>query len=54
MQNGSIIVLDSNKMSPICKRVDRHGEPITIIKFSPNDLICAVGAYDKIITIHDV
>ena len=45
MENGSIIVLDS-KMKPVAKRVDRHGQKITCIKFSPNDYVCAVGATD--------
>jgi WD40 repeat protein len=48
-----VIVLDA-KMTPVVKRTDRHGMAITCIKFSPNDLVLAVGANDMVVTIHDV
>jgi hypothetical protein len=41
-------------MTPLVKRTDRHGMAITCIKFSPNDLVLAVGATDMVVNIHDV
>jgi WD40 repeat protein len=50
--NGSVTLLDEN-FSVIAIRKDR-AKPISEIKFSPDNTICAVGAHDSIILTYDV
>lgn len=51
--NGQFIVLDSN-FKPIVKRRDRAGKAIQVIKFSPDDTVCAMGAHDGFIITYNV
>lgn len=43
--NGDLSVLDE-KFNQVARRRDRKGKAIQVIKFSPNDEICATGAHD--------
>ena len=43
--NGTMLVLDSN-FGAVTKRKDRAGKAIQVIKFSPDDKICAAGGHD--------
>lgn len=51
--NGTMLVLDSN-FGAVTKRKDRGGKAIQVIKFSPNDEICAAGGHDSLIMTYDV
>lgn len=51
--NGQLLALDAATYKPIVKRKDRS-KAIQVIKFSPDNTICAVGAHDSLIITYDV
>jgi len=46
MQNGTFEAFQYESLTKIQSLRNRKGKAISVIKFSPNDEICAVGAHD--------
>jgi WD40 repeat protein len=54
MRNGYLLVVDEN-FAPVAKtQHSKTGKEITVIKFSPDDTLCAVGGNDGRIKVYDV
>ncbi len=54
MRNGYLLVVDEN-FAPVAKtQHSKTGKEITVIKFSPDDTMCAVGGNDGRVKIYDV
>lgn len=54
MKNGYLLVVDS-QFAPVAKtQHSKTGKAISVIKFSPDDSICAVGGHDGRIRLYDV
>ena len=54
MRNGYLLVVDAN-CAPVAKtQHSKSGKEISIIKFSPDNAICAVGGHDGRLRLYDV
>jgi microtubule-associated protein-like 6 len=53
MKNGTFIVVTTD-FRPVKKRSDRPGKEISVIKFSPDDSIMAVGGMDCLVLTYNV
>jgi microtubule-associated protein-like 6 len=47
------MVLD-NEFNQVAVRKDRNGKAVQVIKFSPDDKVCATGAHDQYILTYNV
>jgi len=51
--NGQFQVID-DKFKPTIRKCNRPGKAIQVIKFSPDDSVCAMGAHDGHIITYNV